>query len=74
MANNVWLLNGCPHTFKSKQEALDYASFDQWIDSMRGDPPRIVILSKMTTKQYKTFLARRAKQNSEVIHPEIDPQ
>lgn len=65
MAKNVWLINGCPHTFKSKQEAIDYASFDQFIDEMGGKMPRIVVISKMTTAQYKTHLARLEKQKLE---------
>jgi hypothetical protein len=59
MARYIWTIEGCNHKFSSRQEALEYAGFDRWIEEMHGKPPGIFILSKHTPEQYKRYLKRK---------------
>lgn len=64
MSRYIYVLQGCNHKFTSKQEALDYASFDRWLEYMQGDRPSITIVSRYTPKQYKLYLQRKEKLNA----------
>ena len=59
MGKYVYTVMGSTHKFKTKQEALDYASFDRWIEGMRDEPPTITIISRHTPEQYKRWLKHK---------------
>jgi hypothetical protein len=59
MARYIYMVQGCDHKFTTKQEALDYASFDRCIEFMQGKQPGITIISRFTPKQYKQLQARK---------------
>ena len=61
MSRYIYVVQGCNHKFTSKQEALDYASFDRWLEYMNGDSPSITVISRYTPKQYKLYLQRKEK-------------
>lgn len=64
MSRYVYVVQGCDHKFTSKQEALDYASFDRWLEHMHGSEQRLTIISRYTPKQYKLYLQRKEKLNA----------
>jgi hypothetical protein len=66
MARYIYMIQGCKHTFKSKQDALDYASFDRFFEFMRDTPPGITIISRYTPEQYKRMLQRQQAQEAQV--------
>jgi hypothetical protein len=39
MGKYIYTVEGSTHAFKTKQEALDYASFDRWAEYMNGAHP-----------------------------------
>ena len=58
MGKYVYTIEGCAHKFKTKQEAMDYASFDRCIEFMQGQAPRITIIARHTPEQYRRYLQR----------------
>lgn len=66
MGKYVYTVMGSTHKFKTKQEALDYASFDRWIEGMNGAPPSMTIISRHTPEQYKRWLKHRELLMKEV--------
>jgi hypothetical protein len=70
MARYIWVIQGCEHKFKSRQEALDYMSFDRFFESMSGGLPKISIISRYTPTQYKRMLEFRAKLSVQSNHTE----
>lgn len=66
MGKYVYTVMGSTHKFKTKQEALDYASFDRCIEYMNGTPPSMTIISRHTPEQYKRWLKHRELSMKEV--------
>ena len=58
MARYIYTVEGSAHKFKTKQEAMDYASFDRWAEHMNGGPQRLTIIARHTPEQYKRYEAR----------------
>jgi len=58
MGKYIYTVEGSTHKFKTKQEALDYASFDRWIEHMNGAPRRLTIIARHTPDGYRRYCQR----------------
>jgi len=65
MSKYVYTIEGCPHKFKTKQEAMDYASFDRWTEYMNGAPQRLTIISRHTPEQYRRYRQRLLEKENQ---------
>ena len=66
MGKYIYAVEGSTHTFKTKQEALDYASFDRWAEYMNGAPPRLTIIARRTPEQHRRYLQRVSRKKDAV--------
>lgn len=66
MSKYIYIVEGSNHTFKTKQEALDYASFDRWAEYMNGAPQRLTIIARRTPEQHRRYLQRVSEREDAV--------
>lgn len=66
MSKYIYIVEGSNHTFKTKQEAMEYAGFDRLIEYMNGAPQRLTIIARRTPEQHRRYLQRVSEREDAV--------